>query len=172
MGLIGVADGTFSLDRSMSKVRKIAPARIRKITGGKDPTRLVEEFMIRRGFNPDECLQQRTSDLAQWLVPLSDDEDLEITLEGLNRPPETTLYMGVNVVAVPLADSARVLVAALTVADTLIGAKLSLVNYDLVLSVTVYTANMGVDEVDSFYELISRQKVGVQEAISEELTPN
>lgn len=156
----------------MSKVRKIAPARIRKITGGKDPTRLVEEFMIRRGFNPDECLQQRTSDLAQWLVPLSDDEDLEITLEGLSRPPETTLYMGVNVVAVPLADGARVLVAALTVADTLIGAKLSLVNYDLVLSVTVYTANMGVDEVDYFYELISRQKVGVQEAISEELSPS
>ena len=80
--------------------------------------------------------------------------------------------MGVNVVAVPLADGARVLVAALTVADTLIGAKLSLVNYDLVLSVTVYTANMGVDEVDYFYELISRQKVGVQEAISEELSPS
>lgn len=152
-----------------SKVRKIAPTRIRKITGGKDPTRLVEEFMIRRGFNPEECLQQRTAELAQWLVPLSDEEDLEITLEGLNHPPETTLYMGVNVFAVPLADCYRVLVSALNVADTLIGAKLSLVNYDLVLSVTVYTANMAVDEIDYFYELIVRQKNGVQDAISDQL---
>ena len=153
----------------MSKIRKIGPTRIRKITGGKDPTRLVEEFMIRRGFNPEDCLQQRTSDLAQWLVPLSDEEDLEITLEGLSRPPETTLYMGLNVFSVPLGEVNRFLVAALTVADTLIGAKLSLVNYDLVLSVTAYTANVGVDEVDYSYELITRQKSGVQEVLSEEL---
>ena len=153
----------------MSKVRRIAPARIRKITGGKDPTRIVEEFMVRRGFDPEECLQQRTSDLAQWLVPLSEEEDLEITLEGLTRPPETTLYMGVNVLAVPLRDCQRLLYAALAVADTLIGAKLSLVNYDLVLSVTTYTANMGLDDIDYFYELITRQKTGIQEAINDEI---
>lgn len=151
------------------KIKKLSSARIRKITGGKDPIKLVEEFMIRRGFDPEECLQQRTTDLAQWLVPLGDDEDLEITLEGLTRPPETTLYMGVNILGVPLRESHRFLVAALTIADTLIGAKLSLVNYDLVLSVTVYTANMGIDEVDYFYELIVRQKASVQEAISEDV---
>jgi hypothetical protein len=151
------------------KIKKLSSARIRKITGGKDPIRLVEEFMVRRGFDPEECLQQRTTDLAQWLVPLGDDEDLEITLEGLTRPPETTLYMGVNILGVPLRESQRFLVAALSVADTLIGAKLSLVNYDLVLSVTVYTANMGIDEVDYFYELIIRQKGSIQEAITEEV---
>lgn len=151
------------------KIKKLSSARIRKITGGKDPIRLVEEFMIRRGFDPEECLQQRTTDLAQWLVPLGDEEDLEITLEGLTRPPETTLYMGVNILGVPLRESHRFLVAALSVADTLIGAKLSLVNYDLVLSVTVYTANMGIDEVDYFYELIIRQKASIQEAITEEI---
>ena len=151
------------------KIKRISSARIRKITGGKDPIRLVEEFMIRRGFDPEECLQQRTTDLAQWLVPLGDEEDLEITLEELTRPPETTLYMGVNILGVPLRESHRFLVAALSVADTLIGAKLSLVNYDLVLSVTVYTANMGIDEVDYFYELIIRQKGSIQEAITEDV---
>ena len=153
----------------MGKVKKMLPARIRKITGGKDPTRIVEEFMMRRGFDPEDCIQQRSPDLAQWLVPLNEEEDLEITLEGLNRPPETTLYMGVNVLAVPLADTAAFFYAALAVADTLIGAKLSLVNYDLVLSITMYVANMGVDEIDYFYELITRQKAGVSEAISQEL---
>ncbi len=152
----------------MSKIRKITPTRIRKITGGKDPSRLIEELMVRRGFDPEECLQQRTSDLSQWLIPLKEEEDLEITLEGLSRPPETTLYMGVNVLAVPLRDTQRFLYAALTVADTLIGAKLSVVNYDLVLSVTVYTANMDVDDIDYYYELITRQKMGIQEAILEE----
>lgn len=153
----------------MSKVKKISTTKIRKITGGKDPTRVVEEFMVRRGFDPEECLQQRTSDLAQWLVPLGDEEDLEITLEGLNRPPETTLYMGVNVMSVSVKDTQQFLYTALTVADTLIGAKLSLVNYDLVLSVTVYTSNMGVDEIDYYYELITRQKNGIVDAINEDL---
>ncbi len=154
----------------MSKVRKISSAKIRRITGGKDPSRLIEEFMVRRGFNPEECLQQRTAEVTQWLVPLGDEEDLEITLEGLNRQAETTLYMGVNVYTVPIIHSDKVLVAALTVADTLIGAKLSLVNYDIVLSVTVYVGDMGVDEIDYCYELISRQKAGVQEAIADYLT--
>ncbi len=156
----------------MSKVKKISPTKIRKITGGKDPTRVVEEFMVRRGFDPEECLQQRTTDLAQWLVPLGDEEDLEITLEGLSRPPETTLYMGVNVMSIQIRDVQQFLYAALTIADTLIGAKLSLVNYDLVLSVTVYTSNMGVDEIDYYYELITRQKNSVVDSIGEELGIN
>lgn len=154
----------------MAKVRKIGSARIRKIPGGKDPTRLVEEFMVRRGFDPDDCIQQRTSDAVTWSVPLSGDEELEITIEGLNRSPETTLYMGVNVAAVPIRDSHDVLVAALTVADTLIGAKLSLVNYDLVLSVTVYTANISAEKIDYYYELITRQKTSIHDAIIEELS--
>jgi hypothetical protein len=153
----------------MGKVRKMVPARIRKITGGKDPTRIVEEFMVKRGFDPEECLQQRTSDISTWLVRLSEDEELEISLEGLSRPPETTLYMGVNVMVVPIRECHQVLAAALTVADTLIGAKLSLVNYDLVLSVTAYTDDMGLDEIDYFYELITRQKGSVQEALGNEL---
>jgi len=152
----------------MSKIRRLTPTRIRKITGGKDPTRLVEEFMIRRGFDPEECLQQRTGDLAQWLVPLEDEEELEVTLEGLNRPPESTIYMGLNVMAVPLRDSHRILTAALIVADSLIGAKLSLVNYDLVLSVTAYAGSIGVDDLDFYYELITRQKNAIQDAIMDE----
>lgn len=153
----------------MSKVKKIAPARIRKITGGKDPARSVEEFMVRRGFDPDDCLQQRTGDVATWLVPLGEEEELEITLEALSAPNETTLYMGLNIFSVPLKNAYRVLHTALSVADSLIGVKLSLVNYDLVLSVTTYTASMGVDEVDYFFELITRQKSVACEAISEEL---
>jgi hypothetical protein len=154
----------------MAKIKKMVPTRIRKITGGKDPTRLVEEFMIRRGFDPDECLQQRTSDIATWSVPLKEEEELEITLEGLGIPAETTLYMGLNVFAVPIRDCQRLVVTALTLADSLIGVKLSLVNYDLVLSVTVYTANMAADELDYFYELITRQRTIVQDTLNEELT--
>ena len=153
----------------MGKVKKIAPARIQRVTGGKDPARLVEEFMVRRGFDPDECLQQRTGELASWSVPLNEEEELEVTLEGLNRRAETTLYMGVNIMTVPIRDCHNTLAASLAVADTLIGAKISLVNYDLVLSVTVYTANMRPDEIDYMYELITVQKPRIQELIAEEL---
>lgn len=154
----------------LGKISRITPTRIRKISGGKEPSRLVKEFMLRRGFNPDDCMQQRTNQLSQWLVPLSDDEDLEITLEGLNRHPETTLYMGVNVMTVSIREYNKFLHAALAVADTLIDAKLSLVNYDLVLSVTTYTASVSVEDIDYYFELITRQKEGVLEAINEELS--
>ena len=143
----------------MSKIRKISSAKIRKIQGGKDPTKLVEDFLVRRGFDPEECLQQRTSDIATWSVSLSEESELELTLEGVPRPLETTLYMGLNVCGVPLKDTTNFLQAALLVADTLIGAKLSVVNYDLVPSNhRCYTENMGSDMMDYYYELITRQK--------------
>jgi len=151
----------------MGKLKRLKnfPKRIRKITGGKDPTRLVQEFISRRSYDADEHLQQRTSDSATWLIPITEEEELEITLEGLSMSAETTLYMGINVASVPLHDAPRVLAAALSVADTLIGAKLSLVNYDLVLSITVYTADMGMADLDYYYELITRQKPVVQDAV-------
>lgn len=149
----------------MAKIRRIGTAKIKKIPGGKEPVRLVEEFLVRRGFNPDDCLQQRNSESATWSIPLSDEEELEITLEGLNRPSETTLYMGVNVMPVPVKNLHETLVAALVVADTLIAAKLSLVNFDLVLSVTQYTSDIGVEEIDYFFEIVSRQKDMIREAI-------
>jgi len=152
----------------MAKVRKIGSARIKKIAGGKNPARTIEEFLVKRGFDPDDCLQQRTSEIATWSIPLTEDEELEITLEGTNRPTESTLYMGVNILTVPIKNCQETLAVALTVADTLIGAKISLVNYDLVLSVTQYTSDMAVDDVDYFFELISRQKSIVREAIIDE----
>ena len=153
----------------MSKISKIASARIKKISGGKEPTKIIEEFMNRRGFNPQECLQQRTKQMIQWLLPIEEDEDLEVTLEGTNRSIDTTLYVGVNVMAVPLGDVQKFTYAALLVADTLIGAKLSIVNYDLVLSVTTYASDLSVEDVEFYYEIINRQKSIVIDAISDEL---
>jgi len=153
----------------MSKIRKIASARIKKISGGKEPTKIIEEFMHRRGFNPEDCLQQRTNQMIQWLLPLDEDEDLEVTLEGTNRAIETTLYIGVNVMSVPLADIQKFTYAALLVADTLIGAKLSIVNYDLVLSITTYANDLSVEDVEFYYEIINRQKSAVIDVISDEL---
>jgi hypothetical protein len=153
----------------MSKVRSMPPPKIRRITGGKDPSRIVEEFMLRRGFQPEECLQQKTHDLAVWSVHLSDDDELEISLEATNRPMETTLYLGVNIISVPLKKTVDFLTAALSVADTLIGAKLSLVNYDLVISTTLYASEVTLEEIDYHYELIMRQKSSVEEALLAEL---
>jgi hypothetical protein len=153
----------------MGEVRKITPPTIRKLSGGKDPVRLVEEFLHRRGFNSEDCVEERTKDRIQWSVPLSDAEDLEITLEGIGRPPETTIYLGLNILSVPMKDAHRYLTTALIVADKLIGAKLSLVDYDIVLSVTAYAASIDMDELDYFYELILRQKQAVLDDITEEL---
>ncbi len=152
-----------------SKIRKISQAKIRKLPGGRDPARNIEEFLLRRGFDPEECLHLRTNDISTWSVPLNEEEELEVTLEALGRPSETTLYMGLNVCGVPLKDTSNFLSAALTVADTLVGAKLSIVNYDLVISVTVYTENLTGESIDYYYELITKQKNSCYELIMEEM---
>lgn len=154
----------------MSKIRKITPKRIQKIRGGKDPSLILEKFMEARGFSPEDYLQKRTADIAQWLIPLGNEEDLEITLEGLTRSSQSTLYMGLNIYAVPLSNTQKVLAAALQVADTLIGAKLSLVNYDIVLSNTTYADSLSVEDVDYNFELLLRQKSTVKDALNEELS--
>jgi len=153
----------------MGKIKKISSAKIRKLTGGKDPVRFVEEFMIRRGFDPEQCLQQRTLENIQWLVPLSQDEELEITLDKLNRTQDCSLYMGVNVLSVELRDFNKFLTACLIVADKLVGTKLSLVNYDLVISVSEYASTINADDIDYFYELITKQKSTVTEAVLDDL---
>lgn len=155
---------------TMNKVKKFGPPRIKKIAGGRDPVRIVEEFIARRGFDPEECVRQKSGDVATWCAPLTEDEELEVTLEGLNRPLETTLYMGVNVLTVPIKNCERFLAAALIVADRLIGAKLSLVNYDFVLSVTADLGDRGIEEIDYYYELINRQKTWLREEIIQEST--
>jgi len=154
----------------MTKIKKMPTNRIRPITGGKDPARLVEEFIIRRGFNPEECLQKRTSNFITWSLPIGEGEELEVSLEGLQILESATIYLGINVFEVPIRDSVNYLAAALIVADTLIGAKLSLVNYDIVLSITKYADGISGEELDECYELISLQKTSIRDAIIDEAT--
>lgn len=158
----------------MNKVRRLPSNRVRKMSSGKepsdhDPLSLVKRFLAQRGFVPDDCLEQMNSEIVTWSVKLREEEELEVTLEGLHNSVETTIYMGVNVLPVPLKGLTDVLVAALTVADTLIGAKLSLVNYDLVISITLYLSNLTIDDLDYNYELLFKQKAGLLESISQEL---
>ena len=99
----------------MGRVKKFAAMSIRKITGGKDPIRLVEEFIVRHGFDPDECAWEKSGDSARWMVKLGEDEELEILAESLKVSAETTIYMGVNIATVPVRSGADMLAAALEI---------------------------------------------------------
>ena len=153
----------------INRAKKFAVLNIRKITGGKDPIHLVEEFIMRRGFDPDACQQQRTPDNARWMVPLSGDEELEVLVEGLKTPAETTVYMGVNVVTVPIRGVSDLLASALQIADGLVGIKVSLVGHYLVLSASLGAASITVDDLDYHYNLITAQQTWFREALIDEL---
>lgn len=152
----------------MKKVKHISTSHITKLTGGRDPLTIVQDFIRRRGFDSFATVQKKTNDIVTWSVDLGFDEELEITLEGLSNISETTLYMGINIMSIPLNDIDCFLIAALNSADTLIGAKLSLVNYDLVISVTEYASELTTEIVDYIFELINRQKPAIKEAIVEQ----
>ncbi|NMC64467.1 MAG: hypothetical protein GYA55_14980 [SAR324 cluster bacterium] len=153
----------------MTKAKKFAVPGIRQISGGKDPLRLVKDFIIRMGFDPDRCQREVTLDNARWMVPTGEDEELEVLLEGLRTKTETTIYMGVNIVTVPIRGAYDLLAAALEIADGLIGIKVSLVGHYLVLSASLGAADISVDDIEYHYKLIVAQRSWFRDALADEL---
>lgn len=153
----------------MNKVKKFATIGIRKITGGKDPVRLVEEFILRLGHDPDKCQPAKTPESARWMLTISDGEELEVLVEGVKKPQETTVYMGVNIVLVPVRGSADVLAAALEIADGLVGIKVSLVGHFLVLSASLPVSGLDVEDLEFTYRLITAQQSWFRDALCDEM---
>lgn len=153
----------------MGKLQNLAKFQIKKITGGKDPVRLVEDFISKRGFDPQKTLQETTPEAARWLVPIGDDDEIEILLEGINNHPQATIYVGLNLCVVPIRGSTEMLAAALELADGLIAIKLSLVGHFLVLSSTQPVQSLSTDDLDYIYELILAQNDWFRTKLAEEL---
>jgi hypothetical protein len=153
----------------MGKIKKFAELNIRKITGGKDPLRVVEEFILRRGFDPDACQKEKGPDNVRWMIQLRDNEELEILVEGVRKPSETTIYMGVNIVTVPIRGAQEVLAAALEIADGLVGIKVSLVGHYLVLSASLGASGVTLEELDYHFRLIEAQESWFRDALANEL---
>ena len=153
----------------MGKLKKFASVNIRKLSGGKDPVRLVEEFLLRHGFDPDECCKGKTPDNVRWMITLDVGVELEVLAEGLKKPAETTVYMGVNIATVPIRGASEMLAAALEIADGLVGIKVSLVGHFLVLSASVAASGLTIEELETNYHLIEAQQNWFREALAEEL---
>jgi hypothetical protein len=153
----------------MGKIKKFAALSIRKITGGKDPKNIVCDFISRLGFDPDECQKHKNADDARWMISVEKGEDLEILVEGLKNPADTTIYMGVNIATVPVRGADEMLAAALEIADGLVGIKVSLVGHYLVLSASMSAAGVTVDDLDYSYRLITAQSGWFKTTLSEEL---
>lgn len=153
----------------MGKIKKFALVNIKKISGGKDPLNILEEFILRLGHDPDTCLADESPDHSRWMIQLSDGEVLEMLLEGKRRISETTVYMGVNITTVPLRGAHDLLAAALEVADGLVGIKVSLVGHFLVLSSSLGASGLDIEELDYHYRLIVAQQTWFREALADEL---
>lgn len=156
----------------MGKVKKFAAINIKKIPGGKDPVRLIEDFILRHGFDPDECRKEHSPEFIRWMVSVSEEQDLEIFLDSVQRPVETTVYLGVNIGIVPIRGSSDFLAAALEIADGLIGVKISLVGHYLVLSASMGISTLSADELDYTFKLIQAQQSWFIRALTEELGIN
>lgn len=153
----------------MGKIKKFASLNIRKITGGKDPVRIVEEFISRRGFEPDTCRKEDSLDVSRWMFALRDATELEVLVEGARKPSETTIYMGVNIITVPIRGAGEILAAALEIADGLVGIKVSLVGHYLVLSASLSAVGVTVDDLEYHLKLIEAQETWFRSALATEL---
>jgi hypothetical protein len=164
-----ISSAPLSKESPMAKIKKFPTLNIRKITGGKDPKRLVEEFLLRRSFDPDKCEREGGPDGSRWMIPLGEGQELEILVEGLKKPAETTIYMGVNIAIVPIRRAHDMLVSALEIADGLVGVKVSLVGHYLVLSASMSAAGIAVDDLEYSFKLIEAQQGWFCNALTMEL---
>ncbi len=153
----------------MAKIRKFAELNIRKIVGGKDPVRVVEDFIERRGFEPSKCLKEKDLDQTRWMIRIKDEEELEILIESARKPQETTIYMGVNIITVPIRGAQEVITAALEIADGLVGIKVSLVGHYLVLSASMSAQGVTIEDLDYNFRLIEAQQTWFRDALATEL---
>lgn len=153
----------------MGKIKKLASVNIKKITGGRDPVRVIEEFILRLGFDPDLVNKDDGPDVKRWMLVLENDEELELLLEGIKRPNEAVFYMGVNAAVVEIRRAHETLVAALEIADALIGIKVSLVGHYLVLSISLGGSTISVEDLDYFYRLIESQREWFRTSLRQEL---
>jgi hypothetical protein len=149
--------------------KKFSTARITSLPGGKDPLRLVADFIERQGNVPDTCLQGKDADSSRWMLTVGDGEELEILVEQLRKPSETTIYMGLNVATVPLRGATDVLISALEIADGLVGIKLSLVGHFLVLSSTMSLAGLRPEDLEFHFQLITAQQEWFRSMLEEDL---
>jgi hypothetical protein len=148
--------------------KKFSTAHIKPLPGGRDPLKLVEEFIERHGKIPKDCLQGKDGDSCRWMLTVEEGEELEILLEQTKKPSETTIYMGLNVATVPLRGAIDVLVTALEIADGLVGIKLSLVGHFLVLSSTMTVAGLRPEDLEFHYQLITAQHGWFRAMLAEE----
>lgn len=156
----------------MGKIKKFAALNIRKIIGGRDPIRVIEEFILSLNADPEKAGKEKSSDMCRWMVELSEGIELEIVLENIKKIQETTVYLGVNALPVPIRGSADMLAAALEIADGLVGIKVSLVGHYLVLSSTLGAADVGPEELDYNYRLIIAQRRWFLDSLADELRTN
>ena len=153
----------------MTKIKKFPSLAIRKMEGGKDAVKIVEELIVRLGFSPDVCETEKSQEASRWMVALDEGKELELLVENQRKPQETTIYLGVNICTVPIRGSSEVLAAALEIADGLIGVKVSLVGHYLVLSASMSASGVSVEELDYYVKLLNAQESWFRQELLVEL---
>jgi hypothetical protein len=153
----------------MGKLKKFPTLVVKKIDGGKDPLKTVEDFILRLGFDPESVEKEKSSDTARWMFSVDSEKELEVLLEGIRKPTETTVYLGINICTVPIRGASDVLATALEVADGLVGVKVSLVGHFLVLSASLSAVGITGDDLEYHYKLLSAQETWFRQQLVEEL---
>jgi hypothetical protein len=154
----------------MGKVKKFRALGIKKIMGGKNPVSIVEEFLLRLGVDPDECKRESSNDFTRWVIELDDEPgELEVLLESLTKESSTTVYLGINILTIPLKGAYDVMASALKIADGLVGIKVSIVGHELVLSASLAMSDNDVDQLDYHFRLINAQSSWFKKELMTEL---
>lgn len=152
----------------MGKIRRFDTSVLGEMLIGKDAVKIVRHFLQKKGFDPDKTLKEQTPNSCRWMITVEKGCDMEVYLDKLKTPAKATLYMGINILPVPIRHSLDFLVTAMEIADGLIGVKLGLVGYFIILSVGIGAERITFEEIEYSYKLILAQKDWVRDEILDE----
>jgi hypothetical protein len=153
----------------VKSIKKFTKRGLRSIVGGKNPIRVVEELILRKGVDPDSCKHEEEDGTIRWMFRIRDACELEILIEGIDSKEDATIYLGMNVLTVPIRGAGDVLAAALEVADGLIGVKVSLVGHYLVLSAGLSAHGVTVEDLEYHMKLIDAQEQWFRDTVASTL---
>lgn len=152
----------------MKAKKNVISMNIKRLEGGRAPLRLVEDFVVSLGGDPEAQEFLSRMDRRKWFVQLDSLPELEVILDG-GRSAEAVLYLGIRVTPVLIRRAHEIVTVALEVADSLVGCKVSLVGGFLVLSASISGNSINPENIHYHYSLLELQLPWFRDLVAVEL---
>ncbi|RME60036.1 MAG: hypothetical protein D6780_04130 [Candidatus Dadabacteria bacterium] len=153
--------------------KKVEKPILRKVKGGKNIIKVIENFVKKNGVDPKEAQQFKNDEAGMWIFTTNQGIHLELACmappEGVEAPLDYLVSLTVPLIRVPIAESLKVLATALEIASNLVYSKLILSEDVLLVNLVITDPTITVDDLEEWTEILSVESEALKEDLLAEL---